>query len=196
LNSGRDNSYVALETLGNLWREKPQARAMQFTTIFVVRERRTQMQLKPVSKWFGLTSVAAALAGCASGPAFQPVAAVPDKAVVYVYRPKQIMGWGGLIPVNSTYRVCPNGQDCVDLSQGGYCVFKLPPGTNVFTSSLESINLTYNWIHGHETLCVTNLQASNTYYLKFRVGALQAKVDGVDPEKGAQELTKYKNESP
>jgi len=119
-----------------------------------------------------------------------------DKAVVYIYRPKQVVGWGGLLPVNSPYSVCPNGRDCVNLWQGGYCVYQLDPGTNVFTSSLESPSGLLDIIHMHEELCRTNLQASTVYYLKFAVGATRAKLKAIDPEVAVRDLAHYKLETP
>ncbi len=134
--------------------------------------------------------------GCASGPRFEPMTSIPaDKAVVYVYRPKQVIGWGGLFPVNSPWIVCPNGEKCVDLRQGGYCVFEMSPGTNIFTSSLVSPSALLDVIHNHEELCRTNFEAAKTYYLKFSVGATRAKLKLVEPETAVAELEHLKLEN-
>jgi hypothetical protein len=148
-------------------------------------------------KFLGLWVGIFLLAGCAGGARFRSLDSVPsDKAVVYVYRPKQIVGWGGLIPVNSPWHVCPNGQNCVSLLQGGYCVFSLDPGTNVFTSSLESASVMLDVAHRHGTLCTTNLQGGAVYYFKFGMGAMRAKLRGVDAGTAIHELANYRLESP
>jgi len=137
------------------------------------------------------------LAGCASGPKFSGLVSVPaDKAVVYIYRPKQVMGWGGLIPVNSGWRVCPNGDDCVRLWPGGYCVNVLPPGTNVFTGSLESPDGLLDVAHSNEKLCVTNLEPAKVYFMKLSVGAFTSKLTPVEPAEGEKALAHYKLETP
>lgn len=134
---------------------------------------------------------------CANGPRFRPMASIPsDKAVVYIYRPKQVVGLGGLYPVNSPWTVCPNGQDCVSLWQGGYCVFTLNPGTNVFTSSLESPSMFLDVIHAHEELCSTNLQPATVYYLKFSMGVSRSKLRPVEPTAALHDLEHYKLETP
>lgn len=106
------------------------------------------------------------------------------------------MGLGGLYPVNSPWTVCPNGEDCVSLLQGGYCVFTLNPGTNVFTSSLESPSMLLDVIHHHEELCRTNLQAATVYYLKFAMGVTTAKLHPVQPEAALHDLAHYRLETP
>jgi hypothetical protein len=137
------------------------------------------------------------LAGCASGARFEKMVSVPsDKAVVYIYRPKQVMGWGGLVPVNSGWRLCPNGTDCVRLWQGGYCVNILSPGTNVFTASLESADGILAAGHSNEKLCVTNLEPAKVYFMKLTVGAFSSKLTPVDPAEGEKALVHYKLETP
>jgi hypothetical protein len=137
------------------------------------------------------------LAGCASGPKFSGLVTVPaDKAVVYIYRPKQVMGWGGLIPVNSGWQVCPNGTDCVRLWPGGYCVNILNPGTNVFSASLESADGILNAGHTDEKLCVTNLEPAKVYFMKLTVGAFTSKLTPVEPAEGEKALAHYKLETP
>jgi hypothetical protein len=144
-----------------------------------------------------LTMSVLGLAGCAGGQKFSGLASVPaDKAVVYIYRPKQVMGWGGLIPVNSGWRICPNGTDCVRLWQGGYCVNVLRPGTNVFTASLESAAGILDAAHSDEKLCVTNLEPAKVYFMKLSVGAFTSKLTPVDPAEGEKALAHYKLETP
>jgi hypothetical protein len=144
-----------------------------------------------------LAVVLLCVAGCASGPRFEKMASVPaDKSVVYIYRPKQVMGLGGLVPVNSSWRVCANGTDCVRLLPGGYCVNVLSPGTNVFTASLESPDLILNAPHSNEKLCVTNLEPAKVYFMKLTVGAFTSKLTPVEPTDGEKALAHYKLETP
>jgi len=135
--------------------------------------------------------------GCASGPQFRPVDAVPNgKATIYIYRPKQIIGWGGLIPVNSPHLIYLNGTNRVELHEGGYCVYYVQSGTNFFSSELTSPNWMLNLAFKKDNLFQTNFETAETYYLRFEVGAVSSKLKLMDGQTGQQEIQNCKLEIP
>lgn len=135
--------------------------------------------------------------GCASGPQFRPADSAPnDKATVYIYRPKQIIGWDGLIPVNSPHVVYLNGTNSVVLHEGGYCVYYVKSGTNFFSSQLLSIDWMLNAAFKKDDLFQKNFEAQQTYYIKFEVGAISPKVKLMDARTGEQQIQGRKLEAP
>lgn len=90
------------------------------------------------------------LSGCASGPAFQKVSAVPsDKALIYVYRPSALSG-GVYSP---TVKIGDNV--AFNLSNGGYFPYVVSPGkTEISISNLGTRSIDVDAVAGE------------TYYVK------------------------------
>jgi hypothetical protein len=133
--------------------------------------------------------------GCASGPQFSPADSAPNgNATIYIYRPKQIIGLGGLIPVNSPHLIYLDGTNRVELREGGYCVYYVKPGTNFFSSELIAawpLNVAFK----KDDLFQTNFEATKTYYLRFGVGAVSPKLKMMDSQIGEEEIQSCKLEA-
>jgi len=93
--------------------------------------------------------------GCAAkGPAFTPVAAIPEgKSLIYVYRPSGFIG-GGV-----HYDVYAGQEKICNLVQGGYCQYFGAPGEIEIWGKTESKG----------TVTVDSL-AGQTAYVKAGVG--------------------------
>jgi hypothetical protein len=72
---------------------------------------------------FALTLMSSAISGCeVEGPPFKPMALPGTKAVVYVYRPYQLMG-----SIDEPEITC--GAETIAIGAGGYHAFVEEPGT-------------------------------------------------------------------
>lgn len=104
-------------------------------------------------RWSAGAALAAACAlmtGCATGPAFQKVEAVPaEKALVYIYRPSTLHG-AALVPI-----VVVNDFGARPLKSGSYYTYVAPPGPMTV-----AINHT-----GRKTVSL-DLKAGETYYVR------------------------------
>jgi hypothetical protein len=97
-----------------------------------------------------LAFAALALAGCATGPAFQKVESVPkEKGLVYIYRPSQ-MGGAALVPM-----IVVNNYSAVSLKNGAYYTYAAPPG---------KISIAIN--HTGRRTVDFDVKAGETYYVR------------------------------
>lgn len=121
-----------------------------------------------------LLLVAALSAGCASGPAFEPVASVPpDKALLYFYRPAS---HGALYKP----MVSVNDKDVVALQAKGYYPYLATPGKLLL--SIQNIGR-----------ISTNVEVApgRTYYVRggtVFMGVGVPFIEMVPAETGAQEI--------
>jgi hypothetical protein len=121
-----------------------------------------------------LLMVAALAAGCASGPAFEPVAAVPgDKALLYFYRPAS---HGALYKP----MVSVNDKGIVALQAKGYFPYLVTPGK--LRLSISNIGTV-----------ATNFDAApgQTYYIRAGtvfMGVGVPFIEAVPAQTGAQEI--------
>ena len=125
-----------------------------------------------------------ALVACASGAPFQPIPAQPpEKAVIYVYRPANLIGAGVV------YTVMAGGRPLVKLEPGGYIALVEDARAMEFTAKTEA-----------ETSITLDLAAGETYYLKGGVGpgfvVGRPKLTLVDDTVGASEIQKCKKLGP
>jgi len=68
------------------------------------------------------------LHGCASGPRFEGMTAVPEnKALLYIYREAQMLG------AADSFEIFVNGKEIVKMTNGGYYVHTLEPGPVVIS---------------------------------------------------------------
>ncbi len=95
-----------------------------------------------------------ALAACGpSGPAFSPVAQLPEnKALVYIYRT-------GALGAAVTYTVHDGNQEVVELQTGGYYPYLAEPGEREFWARTEA-----------KASTTEQLRPGETYYLKGGIG--------------------------
>jgi len=92
--------------------------------------------------------------GCASGPKFTKIQAIPDSmGLVYIYRPGKLIG--GAV----SYQVNANGTSITRLGSGGYFPYFAKPGEIEFSAKTES------------TSSITlDVKSGQTYYIKGTVG--------------------------
>jgi uncharacterized protein DUF2846 len=121
-----------------------------------------------------LPIAAGLIAGCASGPAFEPVASVPaDKALLYFYRPAS---HGALYKPT----ISVNDKAVVALQAKGYFPYLASPGkVRLSITSVGTI--------------ATNLDVApgQTYYVRAGtvfMGVGVPFIEAVPPETGAQEI--------
>ena len=112
------------------------------------------------------------LSGCASGSRFtaapQPP---PGKALVYVYRKSSMVGVVGYD------RIFVNHDFAGDLHSGGYCVYEMPAGTNVFyivpriawTPIALDLALLTNFQNKQYEKLRFNAEAGKTYYVNVYI---------------------------
>ncbi|MDB6112994.1 MAG: hypothetical protein JWR69_4744 [Pedosphaera sp.] len=136
-----------------------------------------------------LVSLAATLAGCASGDAFRAAPPRADAALIYIYRPKQYNVLAGLVPNATPHRISVNGSFLVDLQNGGYTSYFAKPGTNTFGSAMKySHSGLVALANSRKELLRTNLDAGQVYYLRFALGGFGPKLRVVDAATGEREI--------
>jgi hypothetical protein len=118
--------------------------------------------------------LAALAAGCASGPAFEPVASVPaDKALLYIYRPAS---HGALYKPT----VSVNDKSIVELQAKGYFPYLATPGSlKLSISNIGSNSMNLDAAPGR-----TYYVRAGTVFMAMGVPFIEA----VAPEIGAKEI--------
>jgi hypothetical protein len=114
------------------------------------------------------------LHGCASGPRFEGMTAVPEnKALLYIYREARMLG--GAIP----WEVFVNGKEIVSLTNGGYYVHTLEPGPVVISDrpgyspvglGLVGVALSRSVEPEKKGLISFNAEPNGVYYVEWRMG--------------------------
>jgi len=139
------------------------------------------LKVKSSTSILGLIFISTVIVGCsASGPAFKPIAPLPDgKGVVYIYRESSFVGAGvyGTATANKT--------PITKIHNGGYFPYIANPGVVHFEVSTEATNE-----------ADVTVEAGKEKYLKTTVGmgllVGHLKFSEVSPEIGKNEITECK----
>lgn len=124
------------------------------------------------------------LHGCASGPRFEEMSAVPEnKALLYVYREARMLG--GAVP----WEVFVNGKAIVSLTNGGYFVHTLEPGPVVISHrpgygpvAPLAVALSRSVEPEKNGLISFNAEPNGVYYVEWRMGLSGPKMETRDYE--------------
>ena len=124
------------------------------------------------------------LHGCASGPRFEGMTAVPEnKALLYIYREAQMLG------AADSFEVFVNGKEIVRMTNGGYYVHTLEPGPVVishrpgygpFNNAL--IAMTRAREPEKKGLLSFNAEPNGVYYVEWKVEVSGPKMETRDYE--------------
>ncbi len=126
------------------------------------------------------------LGGCASGPKFMPVAAVPEgKTLIYVYRRFNVGG------VASDHIICANGTPIGTFDNASYYPFITSPGIITFSSQSLTVGGIMDLANSKQSLLTIQAESGQTYYAEFHIGDTWGpKLVLVDAETGLRRLEK------
>ena len=130
------------------------------------------------------------LQGCASGPRFEGMTAVPEnKALLYIYRESQMLG------AADSFEVFVNGKEIVRMTNGGYYVHTLEPGPvvishrpgygafgNAFVAMSRALELE------KKGLISFNAEPNGVYYVEWKVEVSGPKMETRDYESAINSL--------
>lgn len=136
----------------------------------------------------GIAALGLLLTGCygtSLGPSFKSVPENPKKTLVYVYRPRAIMGWARPlhVTVGGTERI---------VMIGGYAVFAVPPGRHSMFAFGTDGSQTY-FAHDMGGTVSTSVpktldaKPGSSVYLRLRSSLSTIDLDEVPPSEGKSE---------
>lgn len=115
---------------------------------------------------------------------FQPATVPPDKAVIYIYKPKT---YG-----KDVYRVQANGETLTDLKRGGYFVYVSSPGTvDIVAPKRPRIGNVIGWAAREGVNKALFVESGKVYYLR-KSGTFKESLEEVSADVALKELAKCK----
>jgi hypothetical protein len=132
------------------------------------------------------------LHGCASGPRFEGITAVPEnKALLYIYREAQMLG------AADSFEVFVNGKEIVRMTNGGYYVHTLEPGPVVISHrpgyspvglGVVPIAMMRAFEPEKKVLISFNAEPNGVYYVEWKVEVSGPKMETRDSEAAINSL--------
>jgi hypothetical protein len=130
------------------------------------------------------------MAGCATGPASNPSAAVEapaDRGLVYLYRKGSMMG------AATPWKIYANGTRITSLANASYSTYLAEPGTVVFAKQMAVTPLNFGLVSlldPKQELLTLSVEPGQVYYLKFKLGFGKVSLEPVDAPTARSDMAK------